>query len=102
MMRLGLLGYGIAYGLASLGCSLPIFLSVVAYSAALGVWGLACLTTYLIAIFVSMVIFATLAAIFGHALFLKLGKPSYMAQIVAAVALIASGAFLSWTGARMV
>jgi cytochrome c-type biogenesis protein len=92
----GYFAYGIAYALASLGCTLPIFLTVLASAVLAGGWVGELLQFVLFGIGMSLVLTALtlLAAIFKTQLLLRLRVLGRIVDPLSAVLLLAVGGYI--------
>ncbi len=90
--------YGIAYGLASLGCALPVFLSVVAGALTAGgvVQGIAMFVSYSVGMGTVLVSVALGAALFKGAVARWMRGILPYVKTLSAVALIVAGLYLTY------
>jgi cytochrome c-type biogenesis protein len=92
-------GFGVAYGVASLGCTLPIFLALI--GAAVGARGLSVFAAYAAGMTVVLTALAVAAALAKEGLARSLrGLLPYMSRI-GGIVLIAAGAYLSYYWLRL-
>lgn len=92
---LGTLGYGIAYGFASTGCSAPVFYSVVLYSLASGgtLEGAVTFIVYSLGVGVPLVVISLLVGLGRTALVQRFSRSTPMLQKVSGILLIAFGLY---------
>lgn len=95
------LAYGLAYGAAAAGCTLPVLLSVFVTAAASGpLVGTGIVVAYSLTGAFLMVLLTVLSGTFGAALGPRLARYSRAIEAVAAFLFIAGGAFLVWNSLR--
>jgi cytochrome c biogenesis protein CcdA len=92
----GYAAYGAAFALASLGCTLPLFLSVVATTLTASTLGVAALRFVLYGLGMGLVVTGAtvLIALFGRALVARAAAIGQLLEPASAVLLIASGAYV--------
>jgi len=94
----GMFGFGITYAIASLSCTLPIFLSLIAGTIAGGSFGEAVVTFVAYGVGMALALTAvTIAVGFGHGgLVGRIRGLSKHVHVVSGVALILAGGFIVW------
>lgn len=93
--------YGIAYGAAAAGCTIPVLLSVFVTAAASGpLVGSGIVLVYAFTGAFFMVLLTVLSGAFGGALGPRLARSSRIIEAVAACLFILGGAFLIWFSLR--
>lgn len=91
------LAYGIAYGAAAAGCTLPVLLTIFLTAAAYGpVVGTGIVLTYALTGAFFMVLLTSIAATFRQGLGSRLARFSKVIEIVAALLFIGGGVYLVW------
>lgn len=91
-----MMGFGMTYGIASLSCTLPVFLSIVVGTATRASWlsGLAALGAYVTGMTLVLAIVTLSVAAAKHSMVARLRALSRYVNRIAAVLLILSGAFI--------
>jgi len=98
-----MMGFGMTYGIASLSCTLPVFLSIVAGTATRSSWlsGLAALVAYVLGMTLVLAVATLSLAVAKHSMLTRLRQVSRHVNRLAALLLIASGGFIvyywGWT-----
>lgn len=87
--------FGVGYGLGASGCNLPIFISVVIYATLASEAGpLGIMLAYAAGVITPLIIVGTLASLLGQALVRKLGILTHHLHRISGIILIAAGIYM--------